>query len=987
MMNNADFLSDAVALDLGKSGVKVAETLEIQVGEEWWRLINAADVSTVRAYQGRRFQDPIISDGELHLAGVAKNFQLQFPAPFEGYKTPDLDHQPAVAYMDGTGQFRYASVWIGIDRLVKMAVYDGDRVLKLSGTGSYTDSAYGKMFCSVIDTVNARALAVVIHGTSATPLAKPSFYSCDLTDGTVSRSGAITDLSIVPHRVRSFLEAPGVAYSLFIGATLRVKKKEFTAGEDYRAAGIDLLSTSSAVVISGAENFGTSAAIFYSRWHESVAVFWYNSVTKTACYALESESYGTVHTLPDFTNLGEWSVDDLGNFAIPMNGEFLIASLVKQPSGTLTKPVGWSWPENFTFLSAHGIGDGKGTILGYVGGTLYRVEINLQTKAILRVGSSSSYLAGYGQHARLVKKTATRELYVCHFFESSSYRHDKAMVCWDTVNNVMAWVFGSAEYTSSTYFPRTASMPPYIHIRPLSPELLLIFRYYYDGITHWKNWYVLDMETLVSCADIAAVRALLTATGVFEKNHGKIAAGHYPGIDSSTIMESDSPDYYRIPMDTSNGMFSAEMRFNKSTYDFTYVEMTRDGGGIGSTVPDMYPIAPQKVYDQAGILRGAPCTVLDDPVTDDLLLTPEVRTNKMYKTTLTASAYNAVLVGRSSGQLPYSDNALTSDRCKGIPINTPNSRVWWMASGTKAAMFGISYEGNSFGWTGTTYTLPFSAVRLLHDYQSGCILALSNVSAGEMSWAEFHATQRLPRKFIAVANTGDFYDVEGMDVLGGFQKLNFCGRAILGTTSIGKQVVLDMGAELTEGMGDGYSGGGGGSGGSGGFAGYIYTYQDSEFTPYPFAREGIRAELSNISKTTKITLPETQDNLIRGMLAAGTDFRGSRCILRRVFPDHIDEPGSDIVLLDGYIQDWSYVPGKKGIAFSVSKTLIDVGAQFPKRLMNMGCSHVFKGSRCRYLGEEGRCLKTRAFCTSLGNLNQFGGFPWVAARQRRVMWK
>ena len=133
--------------------------------------------------------------------------------------------------------------------------------------------------------------------------------------------------------------------------------------------------------------------------------------------------------------------------------------------------------------------------------------------------------------------------------------------------------------------------------------------------------------------------------------------------------------------------------------------------------------------------------------------------------------------------------------------------------------------------------------------------------------------------------------------------------------------------------------------------------------------------------------PGTQDNLIRGMLAAGTDFRGSRCILRRVFPDHLDETGSDIVLLDGYIQDWSYVPGKKGIAFTVSKTLIDVGAQFPKRLMNMGCSHVFKGARCRYLGEEGRCLKTRAFCTSLGNINQFGGFPWVAARQRRVMWK
>ena len=70
-MNNADFLSDAVALDLGKSGVKVAETLEIQVGEEWWRLINAADVSTVRAYQGRQFPDPIVVGGKILLQDFA----------------------------------------------------------------------------------------------------------------------------------------------------------------------------------------------------------------------------------------------------------------------------------------------------------------------------------------------------------------------------------------------------------------------------------------------------------------------------------------------------------------------------------------------------------------------------------------------------------------------------------------------------------------------------------------------------------------------------------------------------------------------------------------------------------------------------------------------------------------------------------------------------------------------------------------------------
>lgn len=165
-----------------------------------------------------------------------------------------------------------------------------------------------------------------------------------------------------------------------------------------------------------------------------------------------------------------------------------------------------------------------------------------------------------------------------------------------------------------------------------------------------------------------------------------------------------------------------------------------------------------------------------------------------------------------------------------------------------------------------------------------------------------------------------------------------------------------------------------------------FHYKENNYIPYPFAREGIKVELSNISKMTKITLPETQTDLIRTMLASGTDFRGSRCVLRRVFPDHVEE-GSDIVLLDGYIQDWSYSPDKKGILFTVSKTLIDVGSPFPKRLMNMGCSHVFKGVRCGYLGEDGICTKTKTDCTSKGAVTRFGGFPWVAARQRRVMWR
>ena len=71
-MNKSDFISDAVALDLGKSGVKVAETLEMQIGNEWWRLINSSEPTTLSVFDRREGMQPAVVGGVLSTDNMDK---------------------------------------------------------------------------------------------------------------------------------------------------------------------------------------------------------------------------------------------------------------------------------------------------------------------------------------------------------------------------------------------------------------------------------------------------------------------------------------------------------------------------------------------------------------------------------------------------------------------------------------------------------------------------------------------------------------------------------------------------------------------------------------------------------------------------------------------------------------------------------------------------------------------------------------------------
>ena len=981
-MNNADFLSDAVALDLGKSGVKVAETLEIQVGEEWWRLINAADVSTVRAYQGRQFPDPIVVGGKILLEDFASRRGIALP-PANNTSNPWKYQMPGVTGFLTNGTMFHAimaqySSWngTGTSPVPRLRVYTENGAVLGTAAASSGDSAPTLVPNALLwDGVN-RVLIGVVTNVGNT---QSRFYGGGTDGASFALSGGYFNQNVAEFRdAKTFLEDQAAIYSVFVssGGAVRVRKTTPGAGATPYTVGSTVITpggTTVSVVVQA-----TGAWLFFSRWHESAAVMWQENATKLCYYATEADGWAVAYPLPNITNGAEWTIRTrgAGNLAVADNGEFITVGIEKIPAGNLTRPTGWVYPANFKILGCAGTSYNTGAILACVGTTIYHLEVDLSTFSISTVATvaTSVNFSNLNVLSDLVYVAGKREIWVFNIENNNDapYGNNWGMLCYDGTSETIPWIWTVDNFEDSSLFPQTYTAGGgKNHIITRFGNNLQIWRlreYYTNPRTYRSENYLVPLSTIASAVDIAAVKAALTTSGrhyvVLPSNHQKpnthIARNH--------VIEDDAYYYLFCLYNT----VVRRMRFAKDTGvpQQGFVEGARISGFGGRMLFD----APQRFVDYG---------YFQTQISTEALWQDEFvayLTGRGYPSTDLLGAGRITPVTNQVTLIAPGYQGLETNLAVGIPISTRNSRLWAYGAGTKFTLLGVTFDGGQdVGMDRQDFTIAHTHHRVLYEPVGGKILSLSAVTGGEIKYAAF-CDKGAIQKTVAVDNAGSVYEVDGLDIPGGVSRLSPMGRGILCVGGAGTIWMYDLMASLTEGVG-------GGSSGGEVSGGYAYLYTDRVFTPYPFAREGIRAELSNISKTTKITLPETQDNLIRGMLAAGTDFRGSRCILRRVFPDHIDEPGADIVLLDGYIQDWSYVPGKKGIAFSVSKTLIDVGAQFPKRLMNMGCSHVFKGSRCRYLGEEGRCLKTRAFCTSLSNLNQFGGFPWVAARQRRVMWK
>ncbi len=1007
-MNNSDFLSDAVALDLGKSGVKVAETLEIEVGEEWWRLINAADATDATTFYNRRFIDPIVVGDEILLNNTIQEQGIIYPMYSEGKSFNVYQKAAAVAIVGEDKKPIYC--FYGHKRTdayggaFTLGQYPILRVQQEDGTvlGVYNPSVnMQKVQFLFWDSVNSRFLAVSHNGSTFSRIVGINANGTGIAGGTTSGT---YEPSL---DVRSFIEKSGYAYSLFYsGGYLYFKETEITLDVNLVTLGQSTINfaAASCVKISVAENTGGIGWLFFSRAFNSVGVMWKDSGTGLVRYALQSESFATAYTFPDLTFSGSKTIESVGNFIIPQEGEFLIVKTRSIPSGVLTRPVGWSYPANFSIVGTAEVAENTGIILGKVGTTLYRLEVNLTTMTIVKVWSVSLTYEPTTTTSLAYAKNG-REIYVVNVNTPANHMQCSYMIfCLDTTEESLVWCFGSPLGTDNTYGVTFSGDwvggGVWPSVTGYNNSVYVSFFRLGNNAVFWRNWYdypgggvykknscVVDIDALAACNSIAAVKALMTATSITTTT---ITTRQYITTHASGPTHSIYDDVYHYMVNVAgsdSGYYNLPC-FSNAT--FTVSEYKRYGRGLTALYsgPSLYVsflpfgfVAPGHTYTIWGNYEET-----DGVLVAHMAEAANATNSSYYNLDVDAVAIytqNGTLQSRAALGFVASSHSLTYKRYFS-PLDEKYSRLIFNGNGTTFCIEGCSFLPALTTCAGYAerFTLPFTYALGIQGTCSKKFYAISSVVDGDISWAQFHAKEGVERTIYAVraSDLSEIYTIKGIEVSGGWADAKFQGRIITGVTGTGKTIAIDLDASDTEGYGEG-------GGGTGGESLYIYQYVSRSYIPYPFAREGIRAELSNISKTTKITLPETQGNLIRGMLAAGTDFRGSRCILRRVFPDHIDEPGADIVLLDGYIQDWSYVPGKKGIAFSVSKTLIDVGAQFPKRLMNMGCSHVFKGERCRYLGETGRCLKTKAFCTSLGNINQFGGFPWVAARQRRVMWK
>lgn len=985
-MNNSDFLSDAVALDLGKSGVKIAETLEIEVENEWWRLINAADVTDAKVFNKRTFPQGAVEGGELKLGNLSSK-GLQMSQGWDAatvhnnrihcIKVDEVVYYYALTY-EKRIQEAYLRVWTDTEEIAKVLL------TAYSYSASLLKGAY-------YDFANNRIVAAY--------RTRCGYYSFSTSSGTPSiRASSIKSSDF--YTTETFPEAPGAIYSFFLSSAggAKMKKKIPVVHENVPNQINNIFSNTDATELTAITNFSLSHGLhpFYMRAAESAAVAWVDIFSGAIGYVLESENWGTARYFPAVPDILNNSVVGLGAAMLPVDGEFLMVATRGYKTGNATKSVGYSFPENFALIGSYPLGQGVSRLFGYVGTTVHAYNLTISTMFLEYIGIATTAWP-YGD-VECVKIGEEGDLDLIAFMRTTGLWDVVAfrpkLGVYNRVTNQFLWFWDDYNNTSIFPYNKTSGLQEARKaggtFHRFDDSLLFCKVFYISNSTCILESIVVPVSYIMGCTSSAEVSSTLVAFGAVRGSFTGPAANDHsmsaPGPTGSlTAILHDDSFFYVMMLENNGANPSGQLdvytilKSNRSQFsmvDHRYVFMNSTTSGMRLLSSTLQRRDGDYLYDSkvASVAPGS----------DNL-----IRVGSTHRDGPSAIAFWDPTVR---------PNTITAVKCATGPetikdyINTTimpcldefGEAVTYTTYGTEMRLFGAAWDlSNKMGNDIEKWTAPFAPNFAVMDQTADAVVYFGAITNGELPYIKHSAKQGLLSGMYAIKiSDATLYTITlGNVCSGGMSAFSPCGSWIAYRSISGMNRMISTGALLADGMG--------GEIGEGGSAElYTYEYLNRQFIPYPFAREGIRAELSNISKTTKITLPETQDHLIRGLLAAGTDFRGSRCILRRIFPDHAaDEAGSDIVLLDGYIQDWSYVPEKAGIAFTVSKTLIDVGGQFPKRLMNMGCSHVFKGSRCRYLGEEGRCLKTKTFCTSLANQLQFGGFPWVAARQRRVMWK
>lgn len=982
-MNKSDFISDAVALDLGKSGVKVAETLEIEADGEWWRLINSSKSTSLPVFDHREEAPPLTSDGVIDVSGMSK-IRVTENATNKDVYTPMF----TALFANGDEVFIYCSsrgIYPSNTSYSLLKIRGINKTQNVTWTKEYVieknDKCYPIYFDPIINAIvityrfnysGSRRYAVLVNSVGTT-LESPYIATTAI---------ASTDF----FKTFSLPEGQGKVYSMFwtSGGAMKIKTVAHAVGDNQASKSVTLSSNSSAVTLSLVPStalFSAGAYMFYLRQAESVGIAFLDSADSRIKYILESENWGTLHIVADIGE-GNTQLDGFGTITTPLDGEFFMAHFREEQTGNLGKPAGYSFPANMVINGFTRTGEKNFRMFGSVASTLYAYTLDPDTMSLTYDGIVTENWTGGNGKPVMLEHSGSLELI-------SFGDVNQKLILYDGSTKTMVWLWSD---WGATLFPvyNESATTRMSNICCCSSQPLMFFVTYKNSSNFGKvETYTIPSSLFFSCSTTAEVSALFTVA-----RHGTYTNPDAPNHDpmmrvqsaEASLMMIENETHYIFPFceyNNSNNSWFMTVFVGISKADVTqvtrisYVTLT----GNNTTERDsVFSIAPQKQLTRHKYEQS---TIVDDSTKDGLTRITNGYGIRYMSPTGSIIAGPIASLGATS---KYDETIENNPNWRHYAVTCNDKGIGMFIAGKYRTtadtirMTGAYYDGANIAGQTNALTTSMLVDNIALDSWNDVAIITGAISGGEIPYVKIGARSWNSKYVRALSvRDGAVYNMDaGSPILGGARYFYPCGSTMFWISNTGYAEAMSTGATWTAGMGA--------EGSMEEVSPIIVRYKENTYIPYPFAREGIKVELSNISKTTKVTIPETQTDLIRTMIAGGTDFRGSRCILRRLFPDHTEE-GSDIILLDGYIQDWSYSPDKKGILFTVSKTLIDVGATFPKRLMNMGCSHVFKGVRCGYLGADGICTKTKTDCTAKGSVNNFGGFPWVAARQRRIMWR
>lgn len=1016
-MARGNEFNDEVVDILSGSGVRVAETLEIHdQGATWWNLINHTQEVGAKVPSEVRISGGVVEPGVIHLdsAAVSHDFTAgQSPL----YMGLDENEEPLFI------KVVFDSVTAG---KISVFFYDSMMILRKSFSAIYSSGNYPmrsfKTRFGIWDNTNKR---LVLNGNSTYYLSNVLYFRdldivCDYVSGNISFFSS----SSVAENGTWNLSQPGkclIAYQE--DGQVKFKFVEPIISETASNYATRLRSIAGAEILSIAQNsLSGQIHTFYSQAISSFGILWVDGTTGRVFYALESEGWAIANEILSLNSSGKEKILAAGFLPISEAGEYLCVYKELFPAWELIpRPSGYAFPAN-SCLCGSGItrDDKTARIFTRAGDQWVAHSLNLETMNIEATSNQATQLWEWSPpEAFLYEENETRELWVGQdsfwvidkstlqivygwrdwessgrFYSVSSWAYQRGSI-WKINDNILFWSLALGHYSylyEEHYVLRLSDLLGYNTREEVNVALntLESTKQAVGTKVAWIHRGVLDNAAGIRDRRLVTEDSNAYYFNFYVDDLGKVISGNtYPAVVSMALNKNDL-SLHSITTETENKN-GYNTTIDPHWYDsdgtprldFSQID---DRGDVFSHALGKYRSG--KLDTRGRILEtnaGA-----SNNVWDTIYGCPYGRKPNEWRSHLYGCG--ATHRGRWVGRHYLAYTASTSD--------TKNRYVLGLWSYKPDTSANAAMDNVIKMWEIPSNIAIESSI---WDGSNGNLWLLSGIVDGDIKYLKMNSLSGVEQKIMAVnlSNTDDRYDVDFQGSQYGVFSIPYPYPATSTTTPFYSHAALNFyGAYTTvvDTWGEGHvfktceigetvplpevGGGGGGSGG------IEIVMGDKIYFPYPFKREKVSVELANLQKTVKVALPDTQDDQILQLVASGKDFRGHRCIVRRLFIDaDLNKYGSSIVLMDGYIQDWSYRRKDRTILFSIAHTVIDLSAPFPRRIMSMLCSHRFKGKRCQYAGASVLCPKTLSACETLGNTIHYGGFPWVAARQRRVMFR